>query len=104
MVILYDRFNFSEDIYEIIFATKQQEIVAKALIDAKRRADGPMTITPALKPSVVILGLGPGAQRSGLTLLHVSGANVSAGKDPISSMLCSSTTSTSSSTILDQRV
>lgn len=33
MVILYDRFNFSEDVYEIIFATKQQEIVAKALIE-----------------------------------------------------------------------
>ena len=33
MVILYDRFNFPKDVYEIIFATKQQEIVAKALVE-----------------------------------------------------------------------
>ena len=33
MVILYDRFNLSNNIYEVLFATKQQEIVAKLLID-----------------------------------------------------------------------
>jgi|TARA_B100001971_G_C18252828_1_gene579659 hypothetical protein len=33
MVILYDRFNLPEDIYEIIFATKQQVTVAKLLIE-----------------------------------------------------------------------
>ena len=33
MVILFDRFNLPEDIYEIIFATKQQIIVAKLLIN-----------------------------------------------------------------------
>ncbi len=33
MVILFDRFNLPEDIYEIIFATKQQKIVGKLLID-----------------------------------------------------------------------
>ncbi len=32
MVILFDRFNLSEDIYETIFATKQQIIVAKLLV------------------------------------------------------------------------
>jgi len=32
VVILFDRFNLPEDIYEIIFATKQQKIVAKLLI------------------------------------------------------------------------
>ncbi|MCF7861437.1 hypothetical protein K9M79_04240 [Candidatus Woesearchaeota archaeon] len=32
MVILFDRFNLPDDIYEIIFATKQQKIVAKLLI------------------------------------------------------------------------
>jgi len=32
MVILFDRFNLSDDIFEIIFATKQQEIVARSLI------------------------------------------------------------------------
>ena len=33
MVVLFDRFNLPEDIYEVIFATKQQIIVAKLLID-----------------------------------------------------------------------
>ena len=33
MVILFDRFNLPEDIYEVIFATKQQIIVAKLLIE-----------------------------------------------------------------------
>jgi len=32
MVILYDRFNLPEDIYEVIFSTNQQKIVAKELI------------------------------------------------------------------------
>jgi hypothetical protein len=33
MVILYDQFNLPEDIYEIVFATPQQKIVAKVLIN-----------------------------------------------------------------------
>ena len=33
MVILFDRFNLPEDVYEVIFATKQQIIVAKLLIE-----------------------------------------------------------------------
>ena len=33
MVISYDRFNLPDDVYEVIFATKQQEIVAKLLIN-----------------------------------------------------------------------
>ena len=33
MVILFDRFNLPEDIFEIIFATKQQIIVAKVLMN-----------------------------------------------------------------------
>ncbi|MBD3164376.1 hypothetical protein GF323_04195 [Candidatus Woesearchaeota archaeon] len=33
MVILFDRFNLPEDIYEVVFATKQQTIVAKLLIE-----------------------------------------------------------------------
>jgi len=32
MVILFDRFNLSEDIFEVIFATGQQKIVAKELV------------------------------------------------------------------------
>jgi len=32
MVILFDRFNLSDDIFEVVFATNQQKIVAKELI------------------------------------------------------------------------
>jgi len=42
MVILYDRFNFPDDIYEIIFATKQQKIVAKLLINRIKENGGEM--------------------------------------------------------------
>ena len=33
MVILFDAFNLPEDIFKVIFATEQQEIVAKMLIN-----------------------------------------------------------------------
>lgn len=33
MVILFDQFNLPDDIYKIIFATEQQEVVAKMLIE-----------------------------------------------------------------------
>ena len=39
MVILFDRFNLPEDIYEIVFATKQQIIVAKLLIEMMKEKD-----------------------------------------------------------------
>ncbi len=32
MVILFDQFNLPEDIYKVIFATEQQEVVAKILV------------------------------------------------------------------------
>jgi hypothetical protein len=32
MVILFDQFNLPEDVYEVVFSTKQQVIVAKLLI------------------------------------------------------------------------
>ena len=32
MVILFDQFNLPEDIYKVVFATEQQEVVAKMLI------------------------------------------------------------------------
>lgn len=32
MVILYDRFNLSENVFEVIFATDQQKIVGRELI------------------------------------------------------------------------
>ncbi|MBN2567492.1 hypothetical protein JXB02_05405 [Candidatus Woesearchaeota archaeon] len=42
VVILFDRFNLPEDIYEIIFATEQQRIVGKLLIDELKRHEGEM--------------------------------------------------------------
>ncbi len=40
MVILFDQFNLPDSIYEIIFATKQQVIVAKLLIEEMKKNDG----------------------------------------------------------------
>ncbi|MDP3766041.1 MAG: hypothetical protein Q8R04_06015 [Nanoarchaeota archaeon] len=40
MVILFDRFNLPEDIYEVVFATKQQIIVAKLLIEMMKDNGG----------------------------------------------------------------
>ncbi|MBU0471358.1 MAG: hypothetical protein KKF89_03100 [Nanoarchaeota archaeon] len=40
MVILFDQFNLPDNIYEIIFATKQQVIVAKLLIEQIKLKDG----------------------------------------------------------------
>jgi hypothetical protein len=40
MVILFDQYNLPENIYEIIFATKQQVIVAKLLIEDMKNKGG----------------------------------------------------------------
>jgi len=45
MVILYDRFNLPEDVYEIIFATKQQAIVGKLLINYLKENEREITKT-----------------------------------------------------------
>ena len=45
MVILFDRFNMPESIYEVIFATKQQIIVAKLLILNLKEKDNEVTKT-----------------------------------------------------------
>lgn len=45
MVILFDRYNLPEDIYEIIFATTQQKIVGKLLISELKEKDGEITKT-----------------------------------------------------------
>jgi len=45
LVILFDRFNLPEDIFEVIFATKQQEIVAKLLVQALKEKEGEVTKT-----------------------------------------------------------
>ena len=43
MVILFDRFNLPEDIYEVIFATEQQIIVANALVEKMKSNKGELT-------------------------------------------------------------
>jgi hypothetical protein len=40
MVILFDQFNMPESIFEIIFATKQQVIVAELLLEQMKLKDG----------------------------------------------------------------
>ena len=45
MVILFDRFNMPEDIYELIFATKQQVIVAKVLVRVIKEHKGELNKT-----------------------------------------------------------
>jgi len=45
MVVLFDRFNLPEDIFEIIFATKQQIIVAKLLIEMIKENKGEINKT-----------------------------------------------------------
>ena len=45
MVILFDQFNMSEDIFTVIFATEQQVIVAKVLIDFMKTNGGTLNKT-----------------------------------------------------------
>jgi hypothetical protein len=45
MVILFDLFNLPDDIYEIIFATKQQKIVAKVLVRIMKEQGGEINKT-----------------------------------------------------------
>ena len=45
MVILFDRFNLPEDIFEVVFATKQQIIVAKLLIEMIKENGGEINKT-----------------------------------------------------------
>lgn len=45
MVILFDQYNLPEDIYEIIFATEQQIVVAKMLIEEMKRNGGEINKT-----------------------------------------------------------
>ncbi|MBI2138626.1 hypothetical protein HYU13_03495 [Candidatus Woesearchaeota archaeon] len=45
MVVLFDRFNLPEDIYEVVFATKQQIIVARLLVEMMREKNGEITKT-----------------------------------------------------------
>jgi hypothetical protein len=45
MVILFDQFHLSEDIFEVIFATPQQKIVAKVLINELKERGGEVNKT-----------------------------------------------------------
>jgi hypothetical protein len=45
MVILFDRFNLPDDIFEVVFATKQQIIVAKLLISMIKEKKNEITKT-----------------------------------------------------------
>jgi hypothetical protein len=45
MVILFDRFNLPTDIYEVVFSTNQQNIVAKELIKYMAKKKGEITKT-----------------------------------------------------------
>ena len=45
MVILFDIFNLPEDIFEVIFATKQQKIIAKVLVNTMKNNGGSFTKT-----------------------------------------------------------
>jgi hypothetical protein len=40
MVVLFDQFNLPSDIFEVIFATEQQKIVAKLLIQLMKEKGG----------------------------------------------------------------
>ncbi len=40
MVVLFDQFNLPDSVYDIIFATKQQVIVAKLLVEEMKKKDG----------------------------------------------------------------
>lgn len=45
MVLLFDRFNLPEDVFEVIFATNQQKIVAKLLVQELKMNNGELTKT-----------------------------------------------------------
>lgn len=45
MVLLFDQYNLPEDIYEIVFATEQQVVVGKLLIEEMKRNQGEMNKT-----------------------------------------------------------
>ncbi|MFO8016281.1 MAG: hypothetical protein R6U32_04200 [Candidatus Woesearchaeota archaeon] len=42
MVMLFDRFNLPDNVYEVIFATEQQALVAKMLINEMKARNGEM--------------------------------------------------------------
>jgi len=45
LVVLFDQYHLPDDVYEIIFATGQQKIVAKVLINSMKGKNGEMNKT-----------------------------------------------------------
>jgi len=45
VVILFDRFNLPEDVYEVLFSTEQQVIVAKVFVKYLKDTNGEVTKT-----------------------------------------------------------
>ena len=45
MVILFDQYHLPDDVFEVIFATSQQKIVAKVLINSMKEKNGEMNKT-----------------------------------------------------------
>jgi hypothetical protein len=43
MVILFDKFSLPDDVYDIVFATEQQVVVAKVLVKELKESDGVFT-------------------------------------------------------------
>ena len=64
MVVLFDQYNLPENIYEVIFATKQQVLVAKLLIEEMKKNEGTMGKT---EMSMFATKLHEGATLSGST-------------------------------------
>jgi hypothetical protein len=48
MVILFDQYNLPDDVFDVIFSTKQQVVVAKLLINEMKKHGGELgkTVLP----------------------------------------------------------
>jgi len=66
MVILFDQYNLPNDVYEIVFATEQQVLVARMLVEEMKRLGGEIGKTEmsmfatALHEGTVVGGQKPG--------------------------------------------
>lgn len=69
MVILFDHYNMPDNVFDIIFATKQQVIVATMLIEDMKKKDGEMGKTEmslfatALHNGLKLSSGGPGPKK-----------------------------------------
>ncbi len=69
MVVLFDQFNLPENVYDVIFATKQQVVVAKMLIEEMKKKDGEIGKTEMslfatqLHDGIKIGSTGPGLKK-----------------------------------------